>query len=234
MLGRFLEFSIATTDILASWEFYRALGYTGIDGYDVYPHRYGVLSDGRAAIGLHEADLPALSLTYVRPDLAAYARTLRAAGLVPSHERLSDERFHEIAIEPGDGVAVRLLEARTYSPAHRAAPSLLAWFDELVLPARDMDATCARWEQLGFIAVPDEGPHVTLTSDHLSLALCVATRGARPALRYSVEDAADTRASLEALGLECDEALAAALGVTGGYAVVAPEGTPLIVAPGRT
>jgi len=229
VLGRFLEFSIATTDILASYEFYRVLGFTGIDASDIYAHRYGVVTDGRIALGLHEADLPELSLTYVHPELARHARTLRDTGLAPSYERLSDERLHEIGLEHADGVALRLLEARTFSPVDRVRMARVGWFEDLVLPTRDIDASVAYWERLGFIRIGDDTQQATLTSDHLSLAIRAGLRTARPALHFTVDEVDPVRDALADAGLNCDTRLGAALGAAIGFAVVAPEGTTLVV-----
>ena len=54
MLGRFHEISIATADIRASVEFYESLGFTQAPTTDTWAHPYGVLTDGRLFIGLHQ------------------------------------------------------------------------------------------------------------------------------------------------------------------------------------
>lgn len=234
MLGRFLEFSVATTDILASYEFYRRLGFTGIDASDIYSHRYGVVTDGRISLGLHEAELPALSLTFVHPDLARHARVLREEGLAPAYERLSDERFNEIGIDHPHGVPLRLIEARTFSPVGRAPATRTGWFEELVVPSRSIDADVAHWERLGFIRIGEEQLQATLTSDNLSLALRGGLRVSLPALHFTVDDIDSARQLLDAAGVESDPRLATALGATGGFALVAPEGTTLLVTANAT
>ena len=54
VLGRFHEISIATADIRASVEFYESLGFTQAPTTDAWSHPYGVLTDGRLFIGLHQ------------------------------------------------------------------------------------------------------------------------------------------------------------------------------------
>ena len=60
MLGRFLEFSVQTGDIIDSLGFYKLLGFHEIEIGDVLQHKYAVVSDGdrvRAGFGhrvLHE------------------------------------------------------------------------------------------------------------------------------------------------------------------------------------
>ena len=55
-LGRFLEFSVRTPDILQSLNFYKLLGFTELDIGDVWTHKYAVVSDGGIHIGLHDRD----------------------------------------------------------------------------------------------------------------------------------------------------------------------------------
>ena len=62
--------------------------------------------------------------------------------------------FNEIAFADPGGHAVAVLEARTFSPAARAATetSLCGDFAHLSLPARDFAAAQSFWEPLGFVA----------------------------------------------------------------------------------
>lgn len=230
MLGRLLEFSVATSDILASYEFYRALGFTTLDAAEAYGYRYGALGDGRIVVGLHESAIPALSLTYVQPDLGAHARRLKAAGVEPSYEQLSSERLNELGVAIADGPPVRLVEARTFSPAGQVPRSVAGWFDELAVPVEDLQAATAEWERVGFVRCAVDSRRTSLTSDHLSLTLHAGSGLRRVALCFTVADPEHTRRALDALGVRSDPRLAAGLGFAGGYAIVAPEGTPLVLA----
>jgi hypothetical protein len=72
VLGRFHEISIATADIRASVEFYESLGFTQAPTTDAWSHPYGVLTDGRLFIGLHERQIPSPALTFVLPGVATH------------------------------------------------------------------------------------------------------------------------------------------------------------------
>ncbi len=76
MLGRFLEASLATPDIQASLDFYVKLGFSQAEVGDAWPHPYAVVTDGRICLGLHQAAVPALSLTFVKPDLLKHLQRL--------------------------------------------------------------------------------------------------------------------------------------------------------------
>jgi len=55
VLGRFLEFSLATPDIRASLDFYTGLGFSSADVGDAWPHPYAVVTDGRICLGLNKS-----------------------------------------------------------------------------------------------------------------------------------------------------------------------------------
>jgi catechol 2,3-dioxygenase-like lactoylglutathione lyase family enzyme len=176
MLGHFLEIGIATTDIRASVEFYERLGFTQAQTGDIWPHPYGVLTDGRVCIGLHQSRLDSPALTFVRPGIAGHLGALERIGIQPSTISIGGEVFNEIGFRDPAGHPVRLLEARTYSPSDRSAlaPSRCGVFGRLSLPAVDFERARAFWEALGFSAGEQESrpyPHLPLTREGLDLGL---------------------------------------------------------------
>lgn len=174
LLGTFHEISIATADVRAAVEFYERLGFSQATTTDTYAHLYGVLSDGRAFIGLHQREGAVLVLTFVRPGIARRVQEFSAARIELTTCRTGDEVFNELAFSDPAGHTVAVLEARTYSPPARAATetSLCGDFAEVSLPARDFGAAQAFWEPLGFVAEELDVPYprLSLTSDHLDLA----------------------------------------------------------------
>ena len=116
VLGTFHEISLAVRDVRASVEFYERLGFTQATTTDTCPHPYGVLTDGRLFIGLHQRR--ALPGAHLR----ASRRRRRAAGIsdaghrahrVPHRARGLQRNRLRGSLRP----AVAVLEARTYSPA---------------------------------------------------------------------------------------------------------------------
>ncbi len=228
MLGRFLEYSVRTSDILGSYAFYVALGFTGVDGSEAFGYRYGVVTDGRIAIGLHEAKVPDLALTFVHSDLVTHNRALRAAGLEPDHARLGEDELHELNLPAPDRTRLRLIEARTFSPLGIARTSKLGWFEELAVPTRDAATATAYYEALGFVSTPGER-RTMLTVDGLTIGLAMAMPATGPALCFATPAVGAVADSLGRLGIS-----AHALDWYGNEAleIVAPEGTRLIVSPG--
>ncbi|HEY4975331.1 MAG TPA: hypothetical protein VII41_17090, partial [Steroidobacteraceae bacterium] len=130
MFGRFLELGIAAPGIAESVQFYERLGFSQLITGDAWSHRYGVLSDGRIQLGLHERAMPAPALTFVLPQLASSQQRLRAAKFELQLAALGDDSLHQLQLRDPGGNAVTLLEARTYSPAPPGfnAPSLCGYF----------------------------------------------------------------------------------------------------------
>jgi hypothetical protein len=149
LLGNFLEFSVRSPDILASLEFYKALGFTELTIGDVWKHKYAVVSDGDICIGLHDRDFDSPSLTFVHPDIAKHSRDMTDHGFDFSVLRIDEDVFNELAFRDRDGHTVTLLEARTFSPPLDDVPRSVCgeWF-ETVLPVKDAMRTGRFWAPL--------------------------------------------------------------------------------------
>ena len=120
-LGRFHELTLPTTDIRASVEFYERLGFSQAETGDAWSHPYGVVTDGRIALGLHGGAARAQALTFVHPGVAEFAIELERRGVTLELNRTGAEVFHEICFSDPAGQRIAVIEARTYSPAARAA-----------------------------------------------------------------------------------------------------------------
>lgn len=235
MPGRFHELSLATSDISASIEFYESLGFWQAPTGDAWPHRYGVVTDGRVALGLHEAaDFTAL--TFVHPDLAAMAESLDAAEVELSLRHTDPEVFNQIGFADPAGQPIRMLAARTFSPADqsREQPSACGYFAHYSMPAGDPETVAAFWEPLGFVAMPQESDpyeHHSLTSDGIDLALHSPRLLPAPVLVFCEEDMPSRIVRLRELGLKF-EPPPRALSTAGNALLQAPEGTLLLLLTG--
>jgi catechol 2,3-dioxygenase-like lactoylglutathione lyase family enzyme len=232
MLGRFLEIGLATQDIRASVEFYEALGFSQARTGDIWPHPYGVLTDGRVHLGLHQTRLDSPALTFVRPGIAGQLRALERAGVQVRHAEIGDEAFHQAAFCDPAGQAVRLLEARTYSPADRSPmePSLCGAFGWLSAPATHFDPVRGFWEGLGLSAKPErERPyaHLPLQGAGLELALHPPRFFPGPLLVFRAADMTSRLARLRELGIGPPERPPRGLDAGANALITAPEGTVL-------
>jgi catechol 2,3-dioxygenase-like lactoylglutathione lyase family enzyme len=234
VLGRFHEFSVPTSDIRASVEFYEQLGFRQAATRDVWPHPYGVLTDGRIALGLHQSALREASLTFVHPDVAHHCAELERQGLKLVYQRTGTEAFHEIGLADPDDQRITVLEARTYSPPspEGVAASLCGYFLEVSMPARDPEAAQRFWEPLGFVAMgrfEEPYPRCTLTSDHLNVAFHAPRTLASPLLVFADEEMPSRIAQLRALGVESKRKLPGNLDPARNALIEAPEGTLLLL-----
>jgi catechol 2,3-dioxygenase-like lactoylglutathione lyase family enzyme len=234
MFGRFLELGIATSDIAGSVQFYERLGFPQLITGDAWPHRYGVLSDGRVHLGLHERAMPSPALTFVLPQLASAQQRLRAAKFEPELAALGEDSLHQLHLRDPAGHAVTLLEARTYSPAPPGAhsQSLCGYFSHLSLPQGDYEAAREFWERAGFVALSEEQepfPHLPLTSDHLDLAFHRRGVFDAPLLVFECADVTKTIARLRALEVPLSAQLPRGLDRRRSALIEAPEGSALLL-----
>ena len=175
MLGRFHEIGIQTKDIRASVEFYERLGFSQAETGETWTHPYGVLTDGRIHLGLHQRSFDSPALTFVHADVARYATELAALGVKLAYQRTGEHEFHSIGLRDPNGQMVVVVEARTYSPVSRGPERtpLCGYFEEYSIPSSDFAPAKAFWEPMGFVATEEaELPylHLPLTSDHLDIA----------------------------------------------------------------
>ncbi|MEM9688337.1 MAG: hypothetical protein AAF917_02565 [Pseudomonadota bacterium] len=145
-VGRFLEFSIRTPDILDSLSFYKNLGFRELTTGDMYRHKYAVVSDGVLNIGLHDREFRSPSVCIIQPDLAQHARSMADHGFNFDFMRLEEDSFNEVADVDIDGHALTLVEARTFhADEEDDDDSLLGTHFEISLPVRDTMRAARFW-----------------------------------------------------------------------------------------
>jgi catechol 2,3-dioxygenase-like lactoylglutathione lyase family enzyme len=234
VLGRFLEFSIATPDIRASLDFYTRLGFSQAEVGEAWLHPYAVMTDGRICLGLHQEAIPAPSLTFVKPGLLKYISELEARGIEFEFRHLGNDVFNEVGWFDPSGQLVRLIEARTFSPSKRLATdtSQCGYFLEIAMPAPDRELAKAYWEQFGFVGMDeanDRVPHISCTSDFIDLGLYHPADLRRATLRFEVDDVGGALARLADIDILPNGELPPALRGGPAATLTAPEGTSILL-----
>jgi catechol 2,3-dioxygenase-like lactoylglutathione lyase family enzyme len=234
VLGRFHEISIETADIRASVEFYERLGFSQATTTDTWSHPYGVLTDGRLFLGLHQRRLPTPAITFVRAGIAEHIAEFQSLDIGLTVCRIGADIFNEIGFRDPFGQPIAVLEARTYSPVARlpAEVSLCGYFDQLSMPATDFETAKAFWEPLGFVATGESDVpyvHLPLTSDHLNIAFHRPRTLDRPMFVFSDPDMPARIAHLRELGVDFSDELPRGLNTTDNALLESPEGTPLLL-----
>jgi len=234
VLGRFHEISIATADIRESVEFYESLGFTQAPTTDAWSHPYGVVTDGRLFIGLHQRRTPSPALTFVLPGVASHLSAFESHGVALTTCRTGEDVFNEIGFLDPFGQAVTVLEARTYSPVAREPGdvSLCGYFDEMSMPARNFETAKAFWEPLGFVATDEaETPYVRLpfTSDHLDIAFHRPRTFDVPLLVFRDREMSARIAQLRDQGTRISDELPRGLAPETNALIESPDGTLLLL-----
>lgn len=162
MLGQFLEYSVAAQPLAASFEFFRALGFTSVPVGDSLPEPYVAFFDGAITVGLHDRAQAGPQLTFVRPGLRDYVRPLRRLGIELTGEHLRDSEFNSLSFRDPGGQEIVLLEARTFPPPEWDTHNVAACgeFLEISLPASELAESSRFWQELGLAPIASgEGPH---------------------------------------------------------------------------
>lgn len=232
-LGRFLEISLATTDVAESLAFYESLGFVQASVGEAWPHSYAVVTDGRVSLGLHGAEFESPLPTWVAPSLRERLATFAALGATVEDVRLDDVAMHQVFLRDPSGQPLRLLEARTFSPPvlSPAHSSTLGYFEEFAVATPDLAAASAFWERMGFVAfepVLEPLPKVVAASRDLNLGLYGIDLTA-PVLVFSDATMPDRIGSLRDRGYRFTQRMPRELLAIGAALLEAPEGTQLLL-----
>lgn len=229
-VGRFLEVSVRTTDILHSLAFYKALGFREMIIGDQWPHRYAVVSDGFLSIGLHDREFDAPAVCFVQQDLARHARSMTDHGFDFSVMQLGEETFNEIGLKDQDGHSMMMVEARTFNlDEEDDDDSACGTFFEFTLPARDAMRSARFWGPIaGVVEDMREEPtiHMRFDAGGIPLGLSESIALDRPSLCFKVPDLERLSGLIERHGMHHEKFP----GFEGARCVLtAPEGTRLYV-----
>lgn len=233
MLGKFHEISVETTDIAESVAFYERLGFRQVGTADTWQHPYGVLTDGKLFVGLHQFKFPSPTITYVHADIAAHSHAFEKQGIELAWKRVGDDAFNEVGFFDPSGQPIRVQEAPThFSADQEVGTSLCGDFAEYSMPSGEFEPMSAFWEPLGFVAMGEaEAPYVRLsmTSDHIDLAVHRPRTLDAPMLVFAAADMGERIERLRGLGVGFSDELPRGLDPRHSALIEAPEGTALLL-----
>ena len=227
-LGRFLEFSVQTPDIIESLGFYKMLGFTELEIGDVWPHKYAVIGDGVLSIGLHDTDFRAPAVTFVQADLAKRMRSMADHGFDFNVMHLNEDEFNRLGFTDRDGHQVTMVEARTFSRGNEVdSDSACGNFFELSLPVRDSVRTARLWASVApsLLRMREEPTvHMRFDAGSVPIGLTESIALSGPSLCFKCHDKDALAHLIEIHGFEHETFP----GFEGAFvALKAPEGTML-------
>jgi len=227
-IGRFLEISVRTTDILESLHFYKTLGFAELEIGDVWSHKYAVVSDGELNIGMHEREFDAPAITFVHPGLAKHARSMTDHGFKFSFMQLGEDSFNEIGFADRDEHMVTMLEARTFHASTDVdRDSLCGSWIELTLPVRDALRAAQFWAPIAptMLEMREEPTtHMRFDAGGAPLGLSESIAVKALSLSFKCPDRHGLMGVLEQNGMDFEKFP----GFEGAFvAIKAPEGTVL-------
>lgn len=227
-IGRFLEFSVRTPDILESLHFYRTLGFVELEIGAMWPHKYAVVSDGELNIGLHDRDFDAPAIAFVQADIAKHARSMSDHGFNFSYMQLDEDAFNELRFSDHDGHMVTMLEARTFNLGEEEENDSMCgrWF-ELTLPVKDAIRAARFWAPIApaLLEMREEPTtHMRFEAEGAPLGLSESIALNGPSLCFKCPDRHGLMGFLEQRGMTFEKFP----GFEGAFvAIRAPEGTTL-------
>jgi hypothetical protein len=203
MLGRFLEIALVTDRPQAAWETWQQLGFVPAMAGDIWRHEYGVVCCTGLSLGWHAAATEPLSLRTVRPNVIALERELEALGVAVESAQLGPDVFNQLTLREPSGMAMQVLEARSFTPpADVPGRTLLGRFETLSLPVDDVETATSFWSALGYAARETTLPWKDTEIDGLPLAYHTARECPQPLLVFNRDAQELELEPLLACGLE--------------------------------
>jgi hypothetical protein len=228
-LGRYLEFSVRTPEILNSLGFYKDLGFSELEIGDIWPHKYAVVTDGVLCIGLHDREFDSPAITFVQQDLAKHARSMTDHDFDIRFLQLDEDAFNEIRLVDRDRHSITMLEARTFTGGDEFDNDSACgtWF-ELSLPSRDTVRAARFWASVAPVVLDvreEPTTHMRFDAGGFAVGLSESIALESPSLCFKCHDKEALLAIIEKYGLEHEEFP----GYEGAFvAIKAPEGTTLL------
>ncbi len=233
-LGRFLEISLAATDVAESLAFYESLGFVQASVGEAWPHPYAVVTDGRLSLGLHGAEFDESAADLGRTFAARTTRYARRPRR--DRRRRASRRCFDASGAVARSLGPAVAAARG---AHVLATRAVAGTFERPwaisrnsrIATTDLTAASAFWERLGFVAfepVREPFARAVAASRDLNVGLYAIDLQA-PVLVFSDAAMPERIASLRDQGYRFAQRLPRELTAIGAAMLEAPEGTQLLL-----
>lgn len=219
-LGEVTAFTITTTDLEKSLNYYQRLGFSKLFRTD-FPFPLIQISDGALLIMIREDKNPYIALTYYVREMDAVVSELEKEGIAlkqiptpsPMIKRylinteeganLTLVSFGEGFVQP-EGKTLLTISPSDYSKPEMYTNKICGLFGEYALPVNDLDRSVSFWEKLGFKMLSKKtSPYPwAILSDGLAIVgLHQSKEFANPTITFFASDMKEKIESLKNNGL---------------------------------
>ncbi|MEP7164134.1 MAG: VOC family protein [Ferruginibacter sp.] len=220
MLGDVFAITISTPDLDKSFEFYTKLGFSEVFRSD-FPFPLIQITDGALLMMLRKDTKSYIALTYYVKDLETVVASLETAGISFFSKPAASDMIKRYIMESPDGFKISLIGyidgfVQPKGPAMLGMPQqdyfnpekyvnkVCGMFGEFAHPVKDLDASIAFWDKLGFKAISKfTSPYDwAIISDGLSaVGLHQTNHFDYPAITYFASDMADKIEKIKTNGI---------------------------------
>ena len=220
ILGEISALTITAPNLEESLAYYQLLGFKELYRAD-WPFPWIQITDGTLLIMLRDGKEPYLALTYYVKEIDKVAAMLEAKGIAFIHKPKDTDMIKRYLLQSPDGTNISLVNIiegfkQPEGPTRLTMPQTdyfnpekyvnktCGMFGELAHPVKDIEASIAFWELLGFATLSKfTSPYPwAILSDGLSVVgLHQATHLTAPTITYFAADMKDKIERLKTSGI---------------------------------
>lgn len=220
LLGEVNAITITTPDLEKSLAFYQQLGFAEVMRMD-FPFPWIQVTDGALLIMLRKDNTAYLALTYYVSDVDTVVAKLEADGIVFAEKPKPSDAIRKFLIRTPDNTNISLVQImggyqqpagptmlkmppQDYMKPEKYVNKTCGMFGELAQPVKDLDASIAYWEKLGFVVLSkmNHGYPWAIVSDGLAVVgLHQTTHFDKAIITYFAADMQEKIAALKEKGV---------------------------------
>jgi predicted lactoylglutathione lyase len=221
-LGNVTAITIASPDPEASLKFYQKLGFKELMRMD-FPFPWIQITDEALLIMLRKDNNPYIALTYYVKNIDQIVNELEAQGISFTQKPKSKDIVKRYVMQSPDGMNISLVHIpengfqqppgptmltmpqEDYSKPEKYVNKTIGMWGEFAEPVKDLEASIAFWEKLGFVALSKyQSPQPwAILSDGLAIVgLHQTDEFSNVCMTYFASDMKDKLEKLKNEGLE--------------------------------
>lgn len=221
-LGNVTAITIASPDLEASLKFYQKLGFSETGRMD-FPFPWIQVSDGALLIMLRKDSESYIAQTYYVNNIEEIANELETQGIQFNQKPNKGDMVKRYVMQSLDGMNVSLVSVpgdgfrqppgptmltmpqEDYMKPEKYVNKTIGMWGEFAEPVKDLEASLAFWEKLGFVALSKYAqpqPWAILSDGLAIIGLHQTNEWSSPCITYFAADMKEKLEKLRSEGLE--------------------------------